>query len=76
MLHTYFLARPGSVVVTYRVSWIRKDENMTTAETEWVKDSIQNYIMETNGRVMNEVVGVESISSLPLKDKCIDGDMR
>lgn len=49
---------------------------MTTAETEWVKDSIQNYIMETNGRVMNEVVGVESISSLPLKDKCIDGDMR
>lgn len=69
-------SRPGSVVVNYRVSWVRKDNNMTTTENQWVQDSIQNYVMESNGRVMNEVVGVESINTMPLKDKCIEGDMR
>lgn len=69
-------SRPGSVVVNYRVSWVRKDNNMTTTENQWVQDAIQNYVMESNGRVMNEVVGVESINTMPLKDKCIEGDMR
>lgn len=69
-------SRPGSVVVNYRVSWVRKDNNMTTTENQWVQDSIQNYVMESNGRVMNEVVGVESINTMPLKDKCIEEDMR
>lgn len=64
------------MVVKYRVSWIRKDQDMSSGETQWVDESIKNYIMESNGRVMNELVLPESINLTPLKDKCAEDDMR
>lgn len=57
-------------MATYRVSWVRKDQNKTTGGDGWVKESIQNYVKQSDGRVMNEVVGLESINVVPLKDKC------
>lgn len=59
------------MVAAYRVSWTRKDQNMTPGENEWVKESIQSYVMESDGRVMNEIVGIDSIKTNALKDKCL-----
>lgn len=44
---------------------------MTPGENEWVKESIQSYVMESDGRVMNEIVGIDSIKTNALKDKCL-----
>lgn len=68
--------KAGSVIANYRVSWTRKDRDMGADDSEWVKESIKNYVMESNGRVMNEFVGLESVNTIPVTDKCIVGDMR
>lgn len=49
---------------------------MTADENTWVKEAIQNYVTESDGRVMNEVVTLETIAAKPLKDKCMEGEIR
>lgn len=49
---------------------------MTTEGNNWVKDAIQNYVMESNGRVMNEIVAIDSVNTTSLKDKCIDNEFK